>query len=112
MNQDFDTWRRRDLSDHKIVYLFLDGQYHAARQGTDEKEGVLSAYALLEPQPGPHAALEALWRDRPQVVPLQYALADGCGERPLYVLADACKSLHPFPDQIASFSRSHVEEAP
>src|SRR5262249_4610561 len=29
-------------------YLFLDGQYHAARQGTDEKEGVLSAYALLE----------------------------------------------------------------
>ena len=66
---------------------------------------------LLEPQPGPHAALEALWRDRPQVVPLQYAFADGCGERPLYVLADACKSLHPFPDQIASFSRSRVEEA-
>jgi putative transposase len=31
-----------------VVYLFLDGQYHAARQGTDEKEGVLSAYALLE----------------------------------------------------------------
>lgn len=30
------------------MYLFLDGQYHAARQGTDEKEGVLSAYALLE----------------------------------------------------------------
>jgi transposase-like protein len=28
--------------------VFLDGQYHAARQGTDEKEGVLSAYALLE----------------------------------------------------------------
>jgi hypothetical protein len=48
LNQDFDTWRRRDLSDLPIVYLFLDGQYHAARQGTDEKEGVLSAYALLE----------------------------------------------------------------
>jgi len=31
-----------------VVYLFLDGQYHAARQGSDEKEGVLSAYALLE----------------------------------------------------------------
>ena len=43
LNQDFDTWRRRDLSDLPIVYLFLDGQYHAARQGTDEKEGVLSA---------------------------------------------------------------------
>jgi putative transposase len=48
LNQDFETWRRRDLSDLPVVYLFLDGQYHAARQGTDEKEGVLSAYALLE----------------------------------------------------------------
>ena len=48
LNQEFDTRRRRDLSDLPIVYLFLDGQYHAARQGTNEKEGVLSAYALLE----------------------------------------------------------------
>jgi putative transposase len=48
LNQDFETWRRRDLSELPVVYLFLDGQYHAARQGTDEKEGVLSAYALLE----------------------------------------------------------------
>src|SRR5947208_3275184 len=48
LNQEFDTWRRRDLTDLPIVYLFLDGQYHAARQGTDEKEGVLSAYALLD----------------------------------------------------------------
>ena len=48
LNQEFETWRRRDLSDLPVVYLFLDSQYHAARQGTDEKEGVLSAYALLE----------------------------------------------------------------
>jgi transposase-like protein len=48
LNQDFATWRQRDLSALKVVYVFLDGQYHAARQGTDEKEGVLSAYALLE----------------------------------------------------------------
>lgn len=48
LTQDFDTWRKRDLSDLPVVYLFLDGQYHAVRQGTDEKEGVLSAYALLE----------------------------------------------------------------
>jgi putative transposase len=48
LNQDFETWRRRDLSQLAVMYLFLDGQYHAARQGTDEKEGVLSAYALLE----------------------------------------------------------------
>jgi putative transposase len=48
LNQDFDVWRRRDLSDLPVAYLFLDGQYHAVRQGSDEKEGVLSAYALLE----------------------------------------------------------------
>ena len=48
LNQDFDAWRRRDLSELPVVYLFLDGQYHAVRQGTNEKEGVLSAYALLE----------------------------------------------------------------
>lgn len=48
LNQDFDVWRRRNLSDLPVAYLFLDGQYHAARQGSNEKEGVLSAYALLE----------------------------------------------------------------
>ena len=48
LSQDFETWRRRDLSELLVVYIFLDGQYHAARQGTDEKEGVLTAYALLE----------------------------------------------------------------
>jgi putative transposase len=48
LNEDFDTWRQRDLSSMKVVYLFLDGQYHATRQGTTQKEGVLSAYALLE----------------------------------------------------------------
>jgi transposase-like protein len=48
LQQDFEAWRRRDLSDLPLLYVFLDGQYHAARQGTDEKEGVLSAYALLD----------------------------------------------------------------
>jgi transposase-like protein len=48
LQQDFDGWRRRDLSDLSVVYVFLDGQYHAVRQGSEEKEGVLSAYALLD----------------------------------------------------------------
>jgi transposase-like protein len=48
LNQEFDAWKKRDLSELKVVYLFLDGQYHAARQGSSEKEGVLSAYAILE----------------------------------------------------------------
>jgi hypothetical protein len=41
------TWRRLDPSDLPVVYLFLDGPSHAARLGTEEKEGVLSAYSLL-----------------------------------------------------------------
>ena len=48
LHGDFEAWRQRDLSELNVVYLFLDGQYHAARQGSDEKEGVLSAYAILE----------------------------------------------------------------
>jgi len=28
LTQTFETWRRRDLTDLAIVYLFLDGQYH------------------------------------------------------------------------------------
>jgi len=48
LNADFEVWKKRDLTELKVVYLFLDGQYHAVRQGTEEKEGVLSAFALLE----------------------------------------------------------------
>jgi transposase-like protein len=48
LNGDFEAWRKRDLSEMNLTYLFLDGQYHAARQGSSEKEGVLSAYGLLE----------------------------------------------------------------
>jgi transposase-like protein len=44
--EEFDTWRKRDLSRHKIIYLFLDGKYLAMRQGTDEKEGILCAYGI------------------------------------------------------------------
>jgi len=48
LQAEFDTWRARDLSELKVLYLFLDGQFHAVRQGTREKEGILAAYALLE----------------------------------------------------------------
>lgn len=39
LQADLDAWRRRDLSDLRGVSLFLDGQFHAVRQGTAEKEG-------------------------------------------------------------------------
>jgi transposase-like protein len=48
LGESFRQWRERDLSHLKVVYLFLDAIYLAARAGTDEKEGVLAAYGLLE----------------------------------------------------------------
>ena len=66
---------------------------------------------LLEPQPGPYATLQALWRDIPRVTTLRCALGDTPGERSLYVIAEAHRHRHPFPDQVASFLRSQVEFA-
>jgi len=48
LGESFRQWRERDLSGLKVVYLFLDAIYLAARAGTDEKEGVLAAYGLCE----------------------------------------------------------------
>jgi transposase-like protein len=48
LQKDFDNWRKRDLSQLKVVYLFLDAIYLALRQGTKEKEGILYAYGILE----------------------------------------------------------------
>ncbi len=48
LQAEFDAWRRRDLSGLKVLYLFLDGQFHAARSESTEKEGILAAYALSE----------------------------------------------------------------
>jgi FkbM family methyltransferase len=66
---------------------------------------------LLEPQPGPFARLETLWKGSERVTPIRAALSDSTGERPLYVIADRFKHLHPFPDQVSSFYRSRVETA-
>ena len=66
---------------------------------------------LLEPQPGPFASLQKRWAGNSRVVALRAALSDACGERPFYVIADAYKHLHPFPDQVSSFFRSRVEAA-
>jgi FkbM family methyltransferase len=66
---------------------------------------------LLEPQPGPYAALEDLWRDTARVTTLRCALSDTTGERPLYVISDEHRHKHPFPDQVSSFLRAQVEFA-
>ena len=48
LQQDFDPWTRRDLSELRILYFFLDAIYLPLRQGVKEKEGVLCAYGILE----------------------------------------------------------------
>lgn len=45
---EFEGWRKRDLSDLKIAYLFLDAIYLPVRQGSTEQEGVLGAYGITE----------------------------------------------------------------
>jgi transposase-like protein len=42
------AWKRRDLSKLRVVYLFLDGYYERVRFGSDSKEGILVAHAILE----------------------------------------------------------------
>src|SRR5262249_48074768 len=38
LTQEFEAWRRRDLSELAVVYLFLDGQYHAARRAPTRRK--------------------------------------------------------------------------
>jgi putative transposase len=94
LNEDFEGWRHRDLSAMKVVYLFLDGQYHATRQGTTEKEGVLSAYALLESGEPVllHLDLGATESYDAWLAFLQDMAARGLGD-PLMVIFDGCPGL-------------------
>ena len=48
LGESFQRWRERDLSGLRVVYLFLDAIYLAARSGTKEQEGVLCAYGMLD----------------------------------------------------------------
>lgn len=48
LTEEFDAWRRRSLGNLKVVYLSLDAIYLPVRQGSDEKEGVLCAYGIIE----------------------------------------------------------------
>lgn len=48
LSTEFDMWRKRELGNLKVIYLFLDAIYLPVRQGSNEKEGVLCAYGILE----------------------------------------------------------------
>ncbi|MEW6214028.1 MAG: IS256 family transposase [Nitrospirota bacterium] len=45
---EFRNWRRRNLSELKVLYLILDGIRLGVRAGTRQKEAVLIAWAFLE----------------------------------------------------------------
>lgn len=45
---EFNSWKKRDLSGLKVVYLILDGTRLGVRANTKEKEAVLVAWAFLE----------------------------------------------------------------
>ena len=46
--EEFNVWKKRDLSGLKVVYLILDGVRLGVRAGTTEKESVLVAWGFLE----------------------------------------------------------------
>lgn len=46
LKESFEAWRKRDLSQEDIQYLFLDGYYLGVRRGTKEKEGLLIAHGI------------------------------------------------------------------
>jgi len=46
--EEFNLWKKRDLSALKIIYLILDGIRLAVRAGTREKEAILAAWGFLE----------------------------------------------------------------
>ena len=45
---EFNAWKKRDLSTLEVIYLVLDGVRLGVRAGTTQKEAVLVAWAFLE----------------------------------------------------------------
>ena len=44
LHEEFEKWRRRDLSGERMLILFLDGLYGGVRFGTSDKEAILVAH--------------------------------------------------------------------
>jgi len=48
LKHDFEQWQNRDLSEHKILYLFCDGIYLRLRPDDERVAAVLCAYGIRE----------------------------------------------------------------
>lgn len=46
LKESFSAWRKRDLSEEKVMYLFLDGYYLGVRKGGREKDALLIAHGV------------------------------------------------------------------
>lgn len=46
LKEQFNAWRKRDLSDEDLIYLFLDGVYMGVYKGRREKEAILVAHGV------------------------------------------------------------------
>jgi FkbM family methyltransferase len=111
---DVQRFLRTHIESRPVFSILQVGAYDGV--SNDAIHDLLGAYeqvraVLLEPQPGPFALLQKRWDGSSRVVPIRAALSETTGERPLYVIADAFKERHPFPDQVSSFYRSRVELA-
>jgi FkbM family methyltransferase len=111
---DVQQWLGRLIEARPAFSLLQVGAYDGV--SNDAVHELLGSFehvraVLLEPQAGPFASLQKRWEGSTRVVPIRAALSDATGERPLYVIADAFKHRHPFPDQVSSFYRSRVELA-
>jgi FkbM family methyltransferase len=105
---------RTTIESRQVFSILQVGAYDGV--SNDSVHDLLRTYehtraVLLEPQPEPFAKLETLWAGNERITPLRAALSHDAGVRPLYMIADAYKHRHPFPDQVSSFYRSRVESA-
>ena len=48
LHEEFEAWRRRELSKEWLVFLYLDALYAGVRYGTSEKEAVMIAHGIRE----------------------------------------------------------------
>ena len=113
-SDELQAFLRRTIEARPAFTILQVGAYDGV--SNDAVHDLLTAYehiraVLLEPQPGPFAKLETLWEGSTRITSLRAALSDTSGERPLFMIADAYKHQHPYPDQVSSFYRSRVEVA-
>jgi FkbM family methyltransferase len=111
---DLQSFLRSTIEARPSFSILQVGAYDGV--SNDAVHDLLTAYphiraVLLEPQPGPFAELQRRWEGTERVTTLRAALSDRTGQRELYMIADAHKHRHPYPDQVSSFYRSRVEVA-